>query len=142
MLLLEKYNRGEARAAFDKALAINPRAAEALVGKGRAALQQLELKDAEQFAERALAINPRLPDALRFAADVHFVSGEPAEARKRLEQAKAVNPHDEATLGRLAACAVVEHRSAELDALCAAAEKRNPKAGRFYFELAERLDDR
>src|SRR5262249_34676671 len=34
MLLLEKYNRGEALAAFDKALAINPRAAEALVGKG------------------------------------------------------------------------------------------------------------
>src|SRR5205823_307690 len=30
MLLLEKYNRGEARTAFDKALAINPRAAEAL----------------------------------------------------------------------------------------------------------------
>jgi tetratricopeptide (TPR) repeat protein len=142
MLLLEKYNRGEARAAFDKALAINPRAAEALVGKGQAALQQLELKDAEQFAERALAINPRLPAALRLLADVHIVSGELAEARKRLEQAKAVNPYDEATLGRLAACDLMEHHPADLAARCAAAEKQNPKAGRFYFELAERLDDR
>src|SRR5204863_9458799 len=110
MLLLEKYNRGEAKAAFDKALAINPRAAEPLVGKGRAALQQLELKEAEQFADRALAINPRLPEALRLAADVHLVSGETAEALKRLEEAKAVNARDESTLGRIAACYFLQKR--------------------------------
>jgi tetratricopeptide (TPR) repeat protein len=142
MLLLEKYNRGEAKTAFDKALAINPRAAEALVGKGRAALQQMELKDAEDFADKALAINPRLPAALHLIADVHFVSGETEAALKRLDEAKAVNPHDEATLGRVAACLFIQKRQAELDALCAAAEKQNPKAGRFYFALAERLDDR
>ena len=34
MLLLEKYNRGEALDAFDKALKINPSASEALVGQG------------------------------------------------------------------------------------------------------------
>src|SRR5205085_1276209 len=142
LLLLEKYNRGDAVAAFDKALTINPRAAAALAGKGRAALQQFELKDAEQFAERALAVNPRLPAALHLAADVHLLSGEPEAALKRLEAAKAVNPHDEATLGRAAACLFVLRRSAEFDALRADAEKRNPKCGRFYAELAERLDDR
>jgi tetratricopeptide (TPR) repeat protein len=142
MLLLEKYNRGESKAAFDKALTINPRAAEALVGKGRAALQQLELKDAEEFANKALAINPRLPAALRLIADVHFDSGESEAALKRLEEAKAVNPADESTLGRIAACYFVLKRQADLDALCAAVEKQNPKAGRFYFELADRLDDR
>src|SRR5262245_39155686 len=142
VLLLEKYNRGEAKTAFDKALAINPRAAEALVGKGRSALQVLELKEAEQFAERALAINPRLPDALHLFADVHLVSGETAEALKRLEQAKEVNPRDERTLGRIAACYFLLKRTADFDALCAAAEKQNPKAGRFYAELGERLDDR
>ncbi len=72
MLLLEKYNRGEALDAFDKALVINPNAAEALVGKGIAALQKYEVKDAERFAERALAINPNLPEALRLRADVEF----------------------------------------------------------------------
>jgi tetratricopeptide (TPR) repeat protein len=142
MLLLEKYNRRDALPAFDKALKLNPRAAEALVGKGRAALQQLELKDAEDFADRALAINPRLPAALQLIADVHLISGETDAALKRLDEAKAVNPRDEATLGRVAACLFVQRRQSEFDALCAAAEKQNPKAGRFYFELGERLDDR
>ncbi len=41
LLLLEKYNRPEALAAFDKALTINASAAEALAAKGTAALMQL-----------------------------------------------------------------------------------------------------
>src|SRR5262249_28453371 len=57
LLLLEKYNRGEALSAFDKALAINPQAAEALVGKAQAAYQGFEMRDAEQFVEQALKIN-------------------------------------------------------------------------------------
>lgn len=142
MLLLEKYNRGEANQAFDKALAINPRAAPALVGKGMAALQNFELKDAEKFAERALASNPKLPAALRLSADVHWQSGEPGEALKRLEQARQVNGRDEGTLGRIAACLWQLRRKTEFDALCGAAEKANPKAGRFYYSLAEALEGR
>src|SRR5207302_6693865 len=75
MLLLEKYNRGEALDAFDKALTINPNAAEALVGKGIAALQKYEVKDAESFAARALAINPNLLEALRLRADIYLLVG-------------------------------------------------------------------
>src|SRR5581483_8839253 len=45
LLLLEKYNRGEALDAFDKALKINPSAAEALAGKGREALTRMEFKE-------------------------------------------------------------------------------------------------
>ncbi|MFO0809526.1 MAG: tetratricopeptide repeat protein [Gemmataceae bacterium] len=142
LLLLEKYEHGEANQAFDKALAINPRAAPALVGKGEAALQKFELKDAEKFAERALAINAKLPSALRLAADVHWQSGEPGEALKRLEQARAINPADEFTLGRIAACLWQMRRKAEFDLLCAAVEKTNPKAGRFYHELASALEGR
>src|SRR5262249_51280534 len=92
MLLLEKYNRGEALDAFDKALAINPSAAEALAGKGAAALQRYEVKDAEQFAERALKVNPSLPEALRLRADVHLVGGDVKAALKELDQARKVNP--------------------------------------------------
>src|SRR5262249_33702569 len=35
-----------------------------------------------------------------------------------------------------------DHRQATFDVFCAMAERQNPKAARFYFELAERLDDR
>jgi tetratricopeptide (TPR) repeat protein len=142
MLLLEKYNRPEALAAFDKALKINPRAAEALVGKGLAALQQYELKDADQFAQRALGINPRLPEALRLAADVQLNAGDVDAARELLEKARTVNPRDEATLGRLAAAHFLRHEQTQIDALAAEVKKFDPMPGRFYFELAERLDER
>src|SRR5438105_4836513 len=107
MLLLEKYNRGEALDAFDKALTINPTAAEALVGKGQAALQKYEVQTAQQFAERALGINPHLPEALRLRADAHLVAGDLKAAQADLEKARSINPHDENTLGRIAACLLV-----------------------------------
>ena len=94
-LLLEKYNRGEALDAFDKALTINPNCAEALVGKGDAALMKFEVKDAEDFAEQRLKVNPNLPEALRLRADVHLAAGDAAAALKELERARKVNPRDE-----------------------------------------------
>ncbi len=142
MLLLEKYNRGEALDAFDKALKINPRAAEALAGKGSSALQRYEIKDAEQFAERALKINPHLPEALRLKADVFLAGGDSTAALAELEKARKVNPRDEQTLGRIAACLFLQHKAAEVTALAAEVARHNPRAGVFYFELAERLDER
>ena len=60
MLLLEKYNRGEALHAFDKALKINPNAAEALVGKGVVAAAAVrDSRTPSDFAEQALKINPQ-----------------------------------------------------------------------------------
>src|SRR5262249_53000735 len=87
MLLLEKYQRGEALTALDKALAINANAAEAMVGKGMAALQKFEMKDAEEFATRALRINPNLPEARRLRADVYLAGGDAAAALRELERA-------------------------------------------------------
>ena len=60
-MLLEKYNKADAEDAFDKALKVNPRAADALVGKGLLCLQTYELKEAERHAERALADEPAAP---------------------------------------------------------------------------------
>lgn len=143
LLLLEKYNKAEALAAFDKALKINPRAAEALFGKGLLAFQHFELKEAEQYAGRALEINPRLPEALRLAADIHIGAGEYARALVRLEKAREVNPRDEATLGRIAAVYLLARdRAADFDRLSAEVQKFDAKPGRFYLELAARLDDR
>jgi tetratricopeptide (TPR) repeat protein len=142
VLLLEKYNRAEAASAFDKALALNPSAAEALAAKGQAALQKLEFQEAEQFADRALRVDPSLVEALHVKADVYLAAGDLARARAELDKARAVNPRDEATLGRLAACLQVERRADELDKLVRDVEEYDAKPGRFHLVLAHQLEDR
>jgi tetratricopeptide (TPR) repeat protein len=141
MLLLEKYNRPEALDALEKALAINPNAAEVLAAKGVAALMQFEIKDAESLAEQALKANPNCPEALRLRADVHLVSGDAAAALRELEVARRVNPRDERTLGRIAACLVIRRKLPDVDALAKEVESFDSKPAVFYYELGERLDD-
>ena len=141
-MLLEKYKRGEALDAFDKALTINPNAAEALVGKGLAALQKFEVQAAQQFADHALRINAKLPEALRLRADAHVVAGDLKAARKDLDQARKINPRDENTLGKIAACLLLERDQHGFDGLVAEVLSRDPRPGMFYYVLAERLEDR
>ena len=93
---------------------MNPRAAEALVGKGEAALQKLEIKQADGFADQALKINPRLPVALLLKSDVQLDSGDVAAALATVEKALAVNPRDEHTLARKAACLQVMQQEGRL----------------------------
>ncbi len=141
-LFLEKYNKAGAARSFDKALAINPRAAEVLVLKGVAALQRFEIKDAEYHAEQALQINPRLTEALRLRADLHLFAGHVTAALETLAKARAVNLREEATLARVAACLHVQRQDAAFAELIKEVEKRNPQAGVFYQELADRLEER
>src|SRR5206468_1916801 len=96
----------------------------------------------EQFAERALKINPNLPEALRLRADVHYHSGEIAKAVKELESARFIAPREAATLARLGACMLLQQKKAEFEKIVGAVEKFDAKPGDFYFELAERLEDR
>jgi tetratricopeptide (TPR) repeat protein len=142
LLLLEKYNRPEALDAFNKALKINASCAEALAAKGVAALMKMEIKEAERLAEQALGINPKLPEALRLRADVHLASENTAEALKELETARKVNPRDERTLGRIAACLVLQRKKEELTALKKEVEQFDAKPAQFYGEMGERLDER
>jgi cellulose synthase operon protein C len=142
LMLLEKYNRGEAHAAFDKALALNPNAAEPLVGKGQAALEKMDIKEAETFAERALKLNPHLPEALRLRADVHLATGNVAKAMQELDAARKTNPRDELTLGRIAACLLLEKKTEEFDKLAESVAKFDPKPGVFYLQVASRLEER
>lgn len=141
-LLLEKYNRGEALDAFDKALAINPRAAEALVGKAVAALQKFEVKEAEELADQALKINPRLTSALRVKIDLMIMGGDLKAVKKLIDDALAVNPRDEYTLGRLAALHLLSHDKSAFEKLVQEVTRFDPKPGRFYFELAESVEQR
>lgn len=142
VLLLEKYNRADALPAFEKALAINPKAAEVYVGKGQAALQKYEVKTAEEFAEQALKLNPRLVEALNLRADIYWMAGNATKAMRELVRARAVNPRDETTLGRIAACMHLEKKPDEFKKIVDDVEKFDPKAGTFYQVLAERLEER
>jgi tetratricopeptide (TPR) repeat protein len=142
MLFFEKYNKKDALASFNSALKINPSAAEALVGLGTLALEQLDFPEAERFAEKALKINVNLPMALRLRADVHLASGNIAGALKELQQARTVNPRNETTLGRIAACLHLQHRKADEDALVKEVEAHNPIPGVFWAVEGERLDER
>jgi tetratricopeptide (TPR) repeat protein len=142
MLLLEKYNRPEANQAFDNALKINPKAAEAFVGKGLVALQQFETKDADTQADSALKINPRLTSALRLKADVLLLAGDVPAARKLLDRARDVNPREEATLARIATCARVLNQPDAVKDVIVEAERFNPKPALFYQELGSSLEDR
>jgi tetratricopeptide (TPR) repeat protein len=142
MLLLEKYNRAEAIAAFTKALTINPKATEVLTARGVYALQKFEIKDAESFADQALRINQHLAEALRLRADVYLFTGDIVSALRTLERARSVNSRDEATLGRIAACHFLQKKKAALEKLTTEVQKRNPKPGLFFAELAAALETR
>ncbi|NBO92815.1 MAG: tetratricopeptide repeat protein [Planctomycetia bacterium] len=142
LLLLEKYNRGEALDAFDKALKINPSAAEVLVARGFAAVQRFEFKEAESFAERALKINPNLPDALRLRADVHFATGDTTSALKELDTALKINPRDERTLARVAGCRLIAQQKKEYEAVVAQVNGNSKSPSTFYLEMAELVEQR
>jgi tetratricopeptide (TPR) repeat protein len=141
-LLMEKYNKAGAHKAFERALAINLQAAEVYAAKGQAALSRLEIKDAAVMAEQALKINPRLTEALRLQADLYLFGGEMDKAMKELEKAQSVNPREETTLARVGACLHVLHRDADFAALVKKVHAVNLRPAIFYYELAERLDER
>ncbi|QEG30430.1 Tetratricopeptide repeat protein [Gemmata obscuriglobus] len=140
-LLLSKHNRAEAANAFDAALKINPKAVEALVGKGAIALERMEYAEAERRADLALKVNPNHPAALRLKADVRLAEADPAGAEQLLRTARAINPRDAATLARFAA---LKHLAGDRPA-AAAFEKEvaafDAKPATFYLELGTILSD-
>jgi tetratricopeptide (TPR) repeat protein len=138
----EKHNKAAAAKAFDRALAINPRAADIFAARASTAFQQFEMKDADFLADQALGINPNLPEALRVKAAVHLFSNENDAALKVLDKARKVNPRDESTLAQVAAVFHAQKRQKEFEAVLAEVEAFNPKAWRFNVELGSHLDSR
>lgn len=166
-LLLEKYNREQAVPALERALAINPRAAEVLVLLGRDALDQNDFAKADAKADEALEINPKLPAALRLKADVCYLTGRIADARTAAAKAAEINPRDPLTLARIAACDLAEEglpSAAKLERLLTDPQnsaaslgrganarfvklwldvaRSNPKPGKFLIELGRLLEMR
>ena len=150
MLFLEKYNRSEASKQFKAALALNPNAAEVHVALGQLALVDGDFRQAQLSVARALEINPKLLEAWLIMADLAWANFQPPEAIRILKQhALPLNPIAEQTLGRLAACYVIEDglsdddgRDSRFDRLVEQVTARNEHAGEFFTVLAIWLDDR
>ncbi len=141
-MLLEKYNRPSAEDAFQKALTINPRAADAHAALAELALQNYNMPDADRAAEKALAINPRHIVALRVKAAVATTAQDDAAAIRFLEKARSVAPREEVNLGRLAAGYWLARRMDDFAAVVRQVESWNRKPGVFYSELAETIEHR
>jgi len=141
-LLLEKYNNPDALKAFEKVLTINPNAPEPYIGKALMVIERLELREAEDLIERALKSNPNHPEALRLRADLHLFAGDYPAALKELDTARKVNPRDEETLGRVAACLLLQKKNADFDALVQEVTKHDQSPAVFYHQLGERLEER
>ena len=142
-LYLEKYNQADADREFKAALAQNPNAAEVLAAMAELALEDHDSHKAQELAGRALQINPQLVEAWLLTADLAWANFDPALAAKILqEKALPLNPLDEETLGRLAACYVVEDTHEALTRLIDRVLAQNPHPGLFLETLASWLDDR
>jgi cellulose synthase operon protein C len=141
-LFLEKHNKQDAFRAFEKALTINPQAAEVLAGRGEMAAHGFEMRDAEDFADQALEINPSFTPALRLRADVFAFSGELDKASKDLTKARSINPREEETLARVGAALLAQRKAGDFKALVKEVEAYNPKPYTFYTELGSQLEGR
>jgi Flp pilus assembly protein TadD len=142
-LYLEKYNQADADREFKAALAQNPNAAEVHAAMAELALEDHDPHKAQQLVRRALQINPQLVDAWLVTADLAWANFDPALAAKILqEHALPLNPLDEESLGRLAACYVIEDSQQALTRLIDRVLAQNPHPGLFFETLASRLDER
>ena len=141
-LFLAGYNEKRAIPELQKALRINPLAAEVIVTLGRADLEGYKLAAGRQRAQRAFDINPEYTAAQVLLADLNISDERFDDALKAAEAAVKLSPKDEDSLARLAAARQLV--ADELGVL--EAEQRalaqSPKPATFYYALGERLADR
>lgn len=105
-LLLEKHNLNEAREDFEAIRKTNPRAAAAVVGLGRIALENWDFEAVEKAVEEALKINPRSVAARLLLADLRMTERKYRDAAAAAEEALKTNPRSIESLATLAAAQV------------------------------------
>ena len=141
-LFLNGYQEGDALKELNKAIVINPRAAEVVVTLGRADLQGYKLAVGRARAEEALEINPKYAPANVLLADLNISDERFTDALAAAKKAVAENPKDEESLARLAAAYRLLVDPVGAAAAEAVALDANPKPATFYAALGERLADR
>lgn len=91
-LRLQKDDRPGARAAFARALHINPRSANALFGLTELDVREKKLAAARDRLEAALAARPDDPELLVLAGRIHIALADDAKAERALRRAIEVEP--------------------------------------------------
>ncbi len=101
-LRLERHWLRDARDEFEAILRQNPNAADAMVGIGRALLEEWDFEGVEKQAESALAVNPSHLGAILLLANTRMTERRFADAAALAERALAVNPSSIDALAALA----------------------------------------
>lgn len=135
-LFLEKYQSGEAAAAFGDVLAVNPNSPRALLGMARRARFDGS-PEAMQLAQRSLDVNPNLVEARAFLAGLYIELEEYERAEEEAEGALAVNPASLEALAVLAAARYLQGDLAGFQVVERRALRMNPRYAGLYTRLAE-----
>ncbi len=88
----DRATRGEAIAAYDRALSMNPKHVDALINRGMLSYDQAELEKAAECFERAVALAPDNATARFNLGSVLEEVGKLGEARQHLRLAVRFNP--------------------------------------------------
>lgn len=138
-LLLDKHMRREAKDDFERILQQNPNVPDAIVGIGRAQLEDWEFEAVEKRVASALVVNPNHVGAMLLLADTRMTE---RRYRKALELARGaldVNPNSIEALGVLAAAQLrLGDKPAALETH-ERAKKINPKPAIFHEALGRWL---
>ena len=135
-LFLEKYNSGDARAAFLAVLARNPRQPDALLGIARQLQFDGQSGAAEQVT-KALATNPNHVGALALQASLHLDAERYDDARRDADKALAIDSSSVEAMAVLAAVAHLIGDRRGFDAIMRRARERHPASAELYQALAE-----
>ena len=141
-LFLAGYNERSAMPELQKALKINPRAAEVIVTLGQADLQGYKLAAGRKLVDRALAINPRYYPANILLADLNISDERFDDALEAARKAVEENPKSEDALARLAASYRLLVKPIAAQVVESEVLARNPRPSDYYAALGERLSDR
>jgi len=141
-LFFKGYREGSAKRELNRALLINPAAAEVLVTLGEIDLENYALNDGRRKAENALEINPSHAPAYVLLADLNISDERFEEAAKAAEKAVELAPRSQAALARLAAARMLLVEPAAAAAVEAAVLKDNPHPAVYFVALGDRLADR
>lgn len=141
-LFLNGFREAAAHKELNRALLINPSAAEVIVDLGRLDLSGYKLADGRRRAQDALEINPGCVAAHVLKADCDISDERFGDALDAARKAVALNPRDEDALARLAAASRLLVDPVGAAAAEAQARAVNPTPATFHAALGERLSDR
>jgi Flp pilus assembly protein TadD len=131
---------GDARAGYERALALDPAFAEAAVNLARLALAHGELDGAESWLARAEAARPDYPRIAATRGLVALARGEVSRALDALSLAQRALPEDSEIAVNLAAALIRRERFADARAVLTAILRIQPDSSDAHYNLALAAD--